>query len=542
MLHKVEQLIGSVKEDQLTIQNLESGIRGLKSDLEEEVLNNEKLNTALAVSKSLVNNLNKKYSEAMDQATKSAKTPAEHDKTSKALKKAEEEIVRLTNKSNESLKIITKLRETTVPLDKYEKAFHDRHHLENELEETRSRVTLGEDEVDLFKEKNSKLSKENTNLILLLNNTKGSKEALEKHISDSNRASTPGHPLPAAKSETSKLLSRKELKKLRQKTKRALEKQDHEIIDSNLNESVEALIDPVKNSIDLNDNDVRDSASNNNIEPLDNLLEATTKVVPEVNGKDVAANVMKILSTNPVPANPLLPDSGVNADREAVTERVTQLVCDLLSDALTDIFSESRRTPTDQDLIRSARGASCGLGQTLNSVAYQGVSKCSEEDSQRIPRCNPCLKQERCVHLTGAGKLFKELTEVQITNICNYFSLALISTAEQARDSNVKLTIPSHSTESCAVIPTGDLRAVSSANGEREVFTEHHRQVVYECLKHSLYLLLNTGAFTEKSLKEKAEISPELLETVLNNWRDRDTECLRGIALLPETITQIIMP
>merc|ERR1719318_1370592 len=80
------------------------------------------------------------------------------------------------------------------------------------------------------------------------------------------------------------------------------------------------------------------------------------------------------------------------------------------------------------------------------------------------------------------------------------------------KDSSVKLTIPSHSAESCAVIPTGDLRAVSSAKGEREVFTEHLRHVVYECLKHSLYLLLGTGAFTEKRLKEKAETSPELLE------------------------------
>ena len=71
---EVEQPIGSIKEDQLKIQTLESGMRSLKSDLEEEVLNNEKLNTALAVSKSLVNNLNNKYSEAMDQATKSAKT------------------------------------------------------------------------------------------------------------------------------------------------------------------------------------------------------------------------------------------------------------------------------------------------------------------------------------------------------------------------------------------------------------------------------------------------------------------------------------
>ena len=152
--------------------------------------------------------------------------------------------------------------------------------------------------------------------MLLLNNSKGSKEALEKHISDSNRASTSGHPMPAAKGETSKLLSRKELKKLRQKTKKALEKQENEISDnhegdSNLNESVEALI---KNSIDPNDNDVRDSASNNNTKPLDNLLEATPNVVPEVNGNEVLADVMNVLTTIPVPPDPLFPDGVVNAD------------------------------------------------------------------------------------------------------------------------------------------------------------------------------------------------------------------------------------
>ena len=46
---EVEQIIGSIKENQLTLQNLESGMRGLKYGLEEEVLNIEKLNTALAV-------------------------------------------------------------------------------------------------------------------------------------------------------------------------------------------------------------------------------------------------------------------------------------------------------------------------------------------------------------------------------------------------------------------------------------------------------------------------------------------------------------
>ena len=85
---EVEQLVGSVKEGQLKIQKLEAGMRGLKSDLEEEVLNNEKLNTALAVSKSPVDSLNTKYKEAMEQVTESAKTSAEYDKTSKALKKS----------------------------------------------------------------------------------------------------------------------------------------------------------------------------------------------------------------------------------------------------------------------------------------------------------------------------------------------------------------------------------------------------------------------------------------------------------------------
>ena len=46
------------------------------------------------------------------------------------------------------------------------------------------RATIAEDQVDIYKEKNKKLSKEITTLMLLLNNSKGSKEALEKHISD----------------------------------------------------------------------------------------------------------------------------------------------------------------------------------------------------------------------------------------------------------------------------------------------------------------------------------------------------------------------
>ena len=100
--------------------------------------------------------------------------------------------------------------------------------------------------------------------------------------------------------------------------------------------------------------------------------------------------------------------------------------------------------------------------------------------------------------------------------IHNYFSLVLTSTAEQARDSSVELTIPSHSAESCAVIPTGDLRAVSTT-GESEVFTEHLRHVVYESLSNGLVWVLMFGV-SESTAEEKSK----LLEKVLNDWRDRD--------------------
>ena len=109
---------------------------------------------------------------------------------------------------------------------------------------------------------------------------------------------------------------------MRQKTKKALEKQDNLTSDthdgdSNLNESVEAFIDPVKNSIDLNDNDGKDSSFNNNAKPLHNLLEATHKVFPEVNGNEVVVNAMEIMTTIPVTPDPLSPDGVVNADGQA---------------------------------------------------------------------------------------------------------------------------------------------------------------------------------------------------------------------------------
>ena len=113
------------------------------------------------------------------------------------------------------------------------------------------------------------------------------------------------------------------MKKLRQKTKKALEKQDNLTSDThdgdnNLNESVKDL-DPVKNSNDLNDNDGKDnnlgdSASNNNMEPPDNHLEATPKVVPEETGNKVVQSVIEILKTIPCPIDPLFSDGLVNDD------------------------------------------------------------------------------------------------------------------------------------------------------------------------------------------------------------------------------------
>ena len=67
----------------------------LKSDLEGEVINGEKLNNSLCVSKALV-----------------SKTVEDHDSNAKALKKAKAEVTRLTNKNDEAQNTIEKVRET----------------------------------------------------------------------------------------------------------------------------------------------------------------------------------------------------------------------------------------------------------------------------------------------------------------------------------------------------------------------------------------------------------------------------------------------
>ena len=96
------------------------------------------------------------------------------------------------------------------------------------------------------------MSKKITSLTTLLNNTHASKEALERHISDKavleSNSSTSSNLVSAAKPMT-----KKELKKLRQKTKKRLEnmqaKESNNGGDDDLKSLVEDLIDPTKNPL-----------------------------------------------------------------------------------------------------------------------------------------------------------------------------------------------------------------------------------------------------------------------------------------------------
>ena len=67
---------------------------------------------------------------------------------------------RLKNKTNESLKPISKLRETTIPEENYNKILQQSYHLKDQLLEADERATLAEDEIFTFKEQNAKLSKQ----------------------------------------------------------------------------------------------------------------------------------------------------------------------------------------------------------------------------------------------------------------------------------------------------------------------------------------------------------------------------------------------
>ena len=309
-----EQFDASNTEMQLKIQTLEDGIERLRNDLEGEVSSNEKLNIALNVSKSMVDNLNTKYAEAVEQVNKSAKTFADHDKSKKALKKANEEVSRLTKKTNESLKAITKLRETSIPEADYNKMLQQNYHLKEQLLEADERANIAEEEIFTFKEQNAKLSNQVTKLMIALNNSNSCQDALEKQISD--KVALDNNLVLAANGTSPRQLTRKELKKLRQKTKKILtKKQDTEnndaLEDKNLNESIEKLSDEVNNSLSTNgSDDGRDTASNNSTDRLNTLL---LKPVPRAEGNEEVINAVNLLTTLPTPTDPVLPDVTVNS-------------------------------------------------------------------------------------------------------------------------------------------------------------------------------------------------------------------------------------
>ena len=95
--------------------------------------------------------------------------------------------------------------------------------------------------------------------MIALNNSNSSQDALEKQISDN--AALNNNPVLAAKGATPRQLTRKEHKKLRQKTKKILAKMEdkennetHED-ESNPNEPVDNPIDPNQNSLKTNGSD-----------------------------------------------------------------------------------------------------------------------------------------------------------------------------------------------------------------------------------------------------------------------------------------------
>ena len=145
------------------------------------------------------------------------------------------------------LKTTSKLREKTYFSEEdYTKILQQKYRLENQLQEADNKAYLAEEEAFKHKEETKKLSKKITSLTTLLNNTHASKEALERHISDKavleSNSSTSSNLVSAAKPMT-----KKELKKLRQKTKKRLEnmqaKESDDINggDDNLNNSVSLL-------------------------------------------------------------------------------------------------------------------------------------------------------------------------------------------------------------------------------------------------------------------------------------------------------------
>ena len=79
----------------------------------------------------------------------------------------------MTKKNQESLKTISKLHENNFHEEDYNRILQQKYHLESQLLEADEKVTSVEDEVFTVKEKNTKLSKEISYLMILLNTSKG---------------------------------------------------------------------------------------------------------------------------------------------------------------------------------------------------------------------------------------------------------------------------------------------------------------------------------------------------------------------------------
>ena len=425
------------------------------------------------------------YVTAIEQVNKNAKISVDHDKTSKALKKAKEEIARLTNKTEESLKTISKLRETTIPEEEYTKILQQKYHLETKMQEADDNASIAEGEVFTYKEKNKKLSKEITNLMIALNNSKGCQDTLEKQISDSYGS----NPVPAAKGSTPKHLTRKELKKLRQKTKKNLanlhdDETDTHKGDDNLNESVEDLIDPVKNRLHTDGNGNEDSASNNNNEPLDTLQTVTSNSVPDAEGNTEDMSVINILTTIPAgrvqaegssndstavlagdssKVTTILPHptsaiqsqyepcdedmAGVptkdprtvnTAERDAFTEHLRRIVGSWLEEALeTGFRMRGRDIPNEHKLRRwlnwwKVEGGKLVENEEESCDTREGWQKClsCHKNADLIDEADPETDkdlietlQKQCVLSSGVKELWKELTVDKIESICKLATL-----------------------------------------------------------------------------------------------------------------------
>ena len=197
---------------------------------------------------------------------------------------------------------------------------------ENELSEANQKASLTEEEIFMYKVNNSKLSEQNTKLMIALVNSKGSQDTLEKQLSEAvalgsyeltndgsaSKASKADakepSSSPAATGLTPKLLSKKELKKLRQKTRKKLlsiqakEAEDITEGDDNLNKSDpndNYENDPTNNNLPNSDKskppDIAESPQNEKVMNILLILTHTTTMVH--------LSLLQTSSTSPQPSH-----------------------------------------------------------------------------------------------------------------------------------------------------------------------------------------------------------------------------------------------